>query len=347
MKNLKIKITLALLAANSAYATTPTPTPVPSGAGATQSEIGAHVNVIRDTIEDAIRKMDERKGETDFKMKDYWAQLPGFKKQVALAMDEFRQEMGNEKSGILGRIALVMNRYNSIYASNSFSPEQKTILLKGAYDYITEQMKGIQTEYESAIQRAIMKVYGNLPVSIAIEVLESYTTDKNEAEKFKSKNCSTKKRYFQNYYVGYSNIGYDGKSLDTYGFCLYRFRWSDGRTLYEYSDSKENSYQNIQGYSNKLYDLPAYKVTLVESYKKYFYPLVAKGCKSEICVGMRSGDLVFAHTLLHSSINRDLVFKLASGDVVRLISMKKVDVNFVNQMLSTSEYPVKLPFDTE
>lgn len=162
MKILKINITLALLAANTAYATTPTPTP--QSGGGTQSEIGAHINVVKDSIEDSLRKLESRNIDMKFNSRDYWAQLPAFKRNVALSVDEFMREMGNERSGLLGRLALSMNRFNSIYHSKSFSAEQKEILLQSAKLHVMSEVDTVQLQYQSRVKDTLMKATGGLPL---------------------------------------------------------------------------------------------------------------------------------------------------------------------------------------
>lgn len=319
------------------------PTPTPSSPVVTKNEIGAQMNVIRSGIEDAIRKIESRKVDTRFKMSDYWRELPVFKKEVAAVLDEFRIELGDERHGLLGEVALLLERYNSIYLSSTFTEEQKTVLLKGALQHIEERTPILKNRYVALIQRAFERIFKQAPISTPY--LSHQANTNSTAEQRKSKEIMTEagcafsvgkkwKRSDQNFFGKMDLLNFGGEKFDH-------------KTLCAFIGSSGKYYKNFEAAEKGTHPFSDPKIMIKQQiYNQYFFPIISKGCQSEICLGMRSGDLIFVLQLMKSTLNRELNFQVAS----KTHSIQFQSLNFKTdemiEYLSNPIYPVKLPYDT-
>jgi len=322
---------LLLLATGSAQAGRPSAA-IAQGPGTdTQEAISAQVNVIRDSVNVALRRIDNRKPDSSFKSADYWQQLPSFKKTVELVMNRFQERMGDERNGILGRVATEIERYNAVATSPSLTPEQKEIILERVYANMQKSAVSIRQDYASAVASVFTTVFPSIPF-IAEAKINGLTS--NTAESF---GCRYTRRYRQNMAIEIVEKQRDGK------VCSKKTKRGEKR--------EQNNGPLLGVFKNTYHPFVMWwdpKLTNDVDYATSFYPFISSGCNSQICLGMRAGDLVFALGLIQTTINRQITVRL-TGTHNRTLELPPVelDLNWVSSMLSKTSYPVELPFDTQ
>lgn len=211
-----------------------------------------------------------------------------------------------------------------------------------------------------------------MPVSVGQEGLGA------DSAQFKAHACNSERKREQNIYLNFPVTRFDGKRVDEVGQCAYQtscesiFGWSQCEYRDSYKDddgetqwvTRKHEYAIVEYYHRKSHGTLLAKFSpnypgddyfrsqgaVEENYAKYFYPTVAQGCRSSICLGMRAGDLIFALSLLNSTINVNRTIQLAvTPKSNRSIGFNNVPFSaaWAVKMLARVDYPVSLPFDTE
>lgn len=351
MKTLNTLALTVLLTSMSVYA---------QEAAETTREINAQTTVTRGHIDNIIQRMNDRRMDSRFNAKDYWAQNDAFRSSIDVAMKNFEETL---EKGILAKAAYWMDQYNSIYKSKEFSAEQKSILLKQRLENIRNQFAALSTEYQAA-QR---KVYALIPSALfqtKLEVLNGpMVIDIAEPSDHQLKvrlsgngrsyqaplklSMVGQKNYYQDIHVFYPS----GKEIIEYndGFNTTKNVFDDYHNDYRVKRVELEGYTHVKKnrYSfnfTEFLDLTKMSNLKITFFQKEVFATFKGSCKSQICLGLRASDQASLLSLVKSNLDRTITMKLADGNTLSLRAMN-LDVKETSSYLAMVDYPVELPFD--
>jgi len=327
----------------------------------TAEAITEGTSLVSDSINFYIREMENKIATNNYSTRDYFEQLPEFTQKLINSLQEYQSTVGNSNTGLLAGLATYMEQYNSIYLSKDISEEQKKIILKSRKDQITSWISSNSTLYHQALRTLFIKVIGDLP--LAHPTFKDF--NRGDSEIFDKMNCSysalpyflNKKKnnyiYKEQYISSISSA--NGKPKLTARSCLY----SEGTDNFIYEKGKEHKREfvfklrtdiaNNSSYKTYLYDLTPKALSLgFIDITKVYYPTIKGSCRSEICLGLRVGDLITFIKFFQISLNKDMTFKLLDGSTFKLEAIMEVKndnyFDYLIWQLSQTNYPEKLPF---
>lgn len=313
----------------------------------TTSEINAQATITRGNIDNVLERMAESRPSSQFRATDYHAQNSDFQSKLEAALVKFEDTLTKD---IFAKAAFWMDQYNSVYASSEFTPEQKAILLAQRMENLKNQFKTLSTEYQAAIN----KVYGLVPnFDLALNYSKTTSkricaeTDSDSVSVFYSsagKTVGGKAKIALNAYDhddnDYLDIILDGK--------MFQQRLYNGQTRSWVSfDSQiicKKRYTTVIDFSKMIETYPNLLSGLNSQLYPKVYPAIKGKCRSSICLGLRSGDLVNLLTQVKTKIDRNISMKLASGQQVVLVG-SNADLKLIQSLLVRTDYPETLPFD--
>lgn len=330
-------------------------------AAETTREINAQTTVTRGHIDNILLRMSERRIDSRFNAKDYWAQNDVFRASVDSAMKEFEETL--EKK-ILGKAGMLMDQYNSIYKSKDFSEEQKKVLLKERLNNIRSQFEALTVDYQAAIKKA----YTLIPIAFFSTMLEVPSQPlvlnirKNTSQQVKVSLIANGKLHSSS--VKFSIVEQQDK--DVYGFLHIDF--PKGKAIYDYYEGKyylsggavvdwknNHVFQTLPGFSivkgdrhsfdlKQILTLKDFPDLRIRFFQEEVYPTFKGSCQSVICLGLRASDQSTLLSLLKKNIDRFIVMELADGNKLAIGNLN-LDVEDKLAYFSMVDYPVQLPFD--
>jgi hypothetical protein len=341
----------------------------------TDSEIAAQVNTTKDLTDRLLRKLDARETNAKVNVTDYLAFKKDFQQKVETALTKFEGEL---KSDVLPRVAVYLDRYNTIATSTEYPADQKKLTLDEQKSLINAQMDKISTIYQKDLNELYATVAGvpdhfYLKFTAAKDAPDSGCRFSNELRKDQSITVGKGELYAvsldgQEYLLhqycgaiedkGFSAIHeYPSPSVmrDDASLSFFQFGSEEGG---------EDLYANViplHPFSRKRWER-FYRTRL---FQEATYPLFRKSCQSQLCFSFVSSELTLFLTGVAQSIDRELVFKLADETTISLKPLLKFaqkysdygseqvvynfDDSVIFNQLKETEYPADyntLPYDT-
>lgn len=316
----------------------------------TTNEINAQATITRGAIDNVLARMSEGRPNSQFRAIDYHAQNRDFQARLQAALVKFEDTLTKD---IFPKAAFWMDQYNSVFASTEFSAEQKRILLEQRLANLRNQFKTLSVDYN----KAITEMYKLVPsADLELKASKDETkamcreTDTDSVDVFYKANGRLigKKATFK--FTTYDKHDSDRISVDLNGVNLF----SDIRGDYTLDNSVDliDSTECKGGRRVKVGMQVFLEFTAVKSRLNYLredlykslYPSLKGQCRSSICIGLRTGDLVNLLTQISTKLDRNIEMRLSSGETVTLTG-KRSDLSLIQSMLARTDYPETLPFD--
>jgi hypothetical protein len=323
----------------------------------TSNEINAQTNITRGSIDNLLQRISDKKVDTQFHATDYLDQTQETQNKIEAALTKFETTLEKD---ILPQASYWMDQYNAIYKSSTYSKEQKGILLDQRLKNINNQFEKLSVSYQAALKG----VYALVPYSavqndlVVTPAFGSYDRTSTSRETVKAELV----------------VGGNIVSSIKYDVLLQKQNRGDSQVQVSFTTSKEkitvNTYGRRSGSSvanyisgfdvdntqsaHKYYflklDYNAISKDIVgeslynDFYSKKLYSAIKGSCKSTICLGLRSGDLINLVVMINKLIDRDITLKLADGSRVYLKALNQ-NVSLISSLLARVDYPEELPFD--
>lgn len=319
----------------------------------TTSEINAQATITRGAIDNVLTRMNEQRPSSQFRATDYHAQNKDFQNRIQKALVKFEDTLTKD---IFAKAAFWMDQYNSVYQSTEFSAEQKRILLEQRAVNLKNQFETLSAEYQKAINEVYKLVPGTDMKIVTSKAKTKQMCRESDSDGFEVYLTSGGKVISQRAKVSFSTFdeggtdyvsavvngivvsdGYHGPNVSLWGYSRIDgteckgSRYKDGRRI------EVNGQEFITGFAKHFEYLhsSAYRAT---------YPAIKGSCRSSICVGLRSGDMVNLLTQISTKLDRSISMKLASGEQV-VLKGSRTDLTKIQGMLARTDYPETLPFD--
>jgi hypothetical protein len=365
---------LALLAllVSAAASAQEAPKETPKKPSDTASEISAQTDITARAIDAVLRKVEDRKVDPSYQAKDYWAWSDAFRPRVEEVMKAFQTYV---EGTTLKRLSYWMERYNEIVTSPDYTAEQKKPLLQAQYQQIQGKIQQIEAEYHAEI-RKLYAVVGDIPYGFDVAAVPD--------QQYVGKGGNSWLKKFANGFVEvdfkhgewavskacldhYEKLGKDTRKYSSgritqfelgvkgyVGVTPYRFCTRDSGFLRDLREKHtkwvpdpSRPGTNVQ-YTDESAVFAELRSTysLPDLFHARVYPILKEGCASEVCVGQKANDFSHLITLINVTLDRDLVVTLADGQAKLTVRRAGVPIDFANRLLSRTDYPEKLPFDS-
>lgn len=321
-------------------------------AAETTREINAQTTVTRGHIDNILQRMNERRTDSRFNARDYWAQNPQFKGRVDSALKNFEDEL---EKGILAKAAYWMNQYNTIATSTEFSPEQKAILLRQRLENIRAQFKTLSQEY----QTSLTKVYNIVAGANSKGRFEILTPADKGVRVSRAFERTVKVRYVDGKTVINSQVKVamkDGGEVNRFDLVIdypgaplvikasTYYGYGEANTVPGVTRNDDGRFYGVMLDYSTLIDLKRMTTLQNSVFQRFFYPELRKSCQSMICLGLLSADHTALLTLIKTNLDRTIKMTLADGNEVQLMSLQR-DISLQMSQLARVDYPEELPFD--
>jgi len=315
----------------------------------TSKEIEAQTTIVRGDVDNLIDQMNQNKADALFNTEDYVAQSLDYKNKAETALANFENVLEKD---ILVKAAFLMNQYNSIYTSSSYSKEQKYVLLADRKLNIIKQFEVLTKEY----QKALKDVYSIVPHTLGSYTMKtipekySFKVKKDFKGTFTVELVYEKTKLVKDISVSWMKLNddsvrsiiYDGTEIFDVGNGLQGVYWG------HYPGVAFAIYSKREYLDLNLLEIAEYlkvEETLRKKlYDNVFYPSFKGSCKSISCIGLRTGDYSNLVSMIKKLLDRDMDLTLADGTKLKIKGLDQRIDNILHE-LSRINYPENLPFD--
>ena len=308
----------------------------------TTREINAQTTITRTAVENVISRMGSGNAPTQFNANDYKNEAATFRNELDFSMKRFEDRLNKE---VLSQAAFWMNQYNSVYASNEFSPAQKELLLKQRLENIVHQFAALSVKYQGIIREAYSLV-PNYDLNLSAEMSSLYFRyDKNNKQtvsvRLKAGTWSERKSVAMNYGTNYCE---NTNSTKMYIPLLIEGK-ADSICLPYKLDPKNRKHYYVTMTGADVQPLFVDNENILKQvFQKAAYKKMKGECRTSICMGLKASDLTGLLTLLKTNIDKNISLRLADGNAVTLEGLK-LDTAFALKIMARVDYPEQLPFD--
>jgi hypothetical protein len=364
---------LTILLSASAHAQVTTPT---------EDAIAAQINTTKDLTDRLLRKLDQPETTTPVNIVDYRNFKKKFQAKIEIALTQYEGELKND---VFKRVSVYLDRYNAIATSKEYSEDQKQAILGQQRELIQNHLGEVSAIYQADLQK-LYDLEGGVAdhldakfISVSdnddlgcyfakhmknvhkndVGVLQILVVDGNGASAVVQKDCvikTTRDLEIDQFgdraskdgflklgdYAGTQKISDDG--LDSSGDNYY-------------GDDKKFTYSAYDGY----FFVPKDNLKSAENdfaktaFQSVTYPEWRKVCESQLCFSFVASEISLYLTTIGDSIDRDLEFKLADGNVVKLTGLRRFitknpndqtdDFEFADTMLARQLSSIEYPAD--
>ena len=316
----------------------------------TTNEINAQTTITRGAIDNVLERMSQQRPNSAFRATDYWAQNKDFQSKLDKALKTFEDTLVKD---IFPKAAFWMDQYNSIYNSTEFTSEQKRILIEQRSLNIKNQFVALSSSYQKAIKALYSMVpYYDLKFGFS-KAFTKHLCIESDSDSFQAYYTSNGKVIGGSTSIGVTTFDetkyYNYVKLSVNSSVVIEEMDQGSVPGYGYHQGEECkgrsrvSFETASMY-NGLGKLKATRTDLYNGAYRAAYPAVKGKCRSSICIGLRTGDLVNLLTQIQTKIDRTITMRLASGETLTLNSAGE-RTGEIQQMLARVDYPETLPFD--
>ena len=266
--------------------------------------IAAQVSVTRDSLNQVLKKM-EMAGEevkaSGMSHPDFIAKTKAFNVEVEAAMLKFEARLAEE---ILKPASLWADRMRAVGRSQAYSAPQKEALLNDLQAQAKEAFKPIQAAYESALWDLL---YVGLPKlvlkSTKIDLQTETCNSRDYSINISFKRCPKAMEISAQVVSRDPRIGMEPFSPET-------ITWDNRSSLSRYFEKGESAVrEQFDGEKIYVYKADTYSSVTQAIYERF----LKRGCYSSACVSLFAGHLGSYLSLVHSSLNKELQFKVPTG----------------------------------
>jgi len=137
----------------------------------TQEAINSGAETVKESLNEMIQKLEERKVSPGFHASDYWAQMNdgyidkfgtrhlSFIRHSKEAFSTFQKSVGDEKQGILAKLAFFMDAYNNAYLNSDYGAAEKQNKISIAKKQLDAWTITLTVEYQNAIRFATRDLF--------------------------------------------------------------------------------------------------------------------------------------------------------------------------------------------
>lgn len=275
----------------------------------TTAEMEAQITVTKGHIDNLVQEIQNTNVTTDFNARDYWNQLPAFQRKVEQTMIDFENRMESE---VFSKVSGLIDQYNKVYLSQSFSKSQKEIILKERKENLSNEFEKLSMRYQELIDDVYKLTFANKDAFKGNLILpkQDYWAVKYQSEVTVNYNIQ----------IGSSNklisksVNLTNPNCKKSHKCSFNTGIEAGRF-----GKKSRSYITYQ-MSKYLPAISPVEFLSKDGYDAVVLPYISSGCQSIICMNLKTADVLSLHELTSDKIDRHIRFKLADKTVVILKS---------------------------